>query len=60
MIKKKKRKKEIVTYDYKRGSTETSIPVSITLRISENWANSRAVATSRTSALNFDHISELI
>lgn len=64
MIKWKKKKKksepEIVTYDYKRGSTETSVPVSITLRISKNWANSRAVAASGSSALNFDHISELI
>ena len=52
---KKKNEPEIVTYDYNRGSKETSIPVSITLRISKTWTNSRAVAARGTRALQFDH-----
>ena len=56
----KKSEPEIVTYDCDRGSTETSVHVSITLRISRNWPSSRAVTASCSSALHFDHISELI
>lgn len=56
----KKSEPEIVTYDCNRGSTETSVRASITLRISRNWPSSRAVTASCSSALHFDHISELI